>query len=437
MEQCTQLNTCLTPAICRIPNAHKRLEAVHRAWHEAQTNYQDADTFTIAINNAIQGLRNVTFALQSALRNKTQGFDEWYATWQSILRADEVSKWSVEARNFITKVGDLNAKSSVRIWELRTYDDVSEFRAQKMLHKQPDRHARVPILSSRTIYQEIAEHDRPDQNPLQAIGIERRWEVEPLADWELLDAISHCFTLLCRVVLDAEITLIPSAVGVAPIPLPARDTDALSRPQCMRPKETDRLTIVSAEDGVPRIQVRHKVERDEEIIAQLPARYGDIPMFPRNFQSPLDLVDTYMKVAKKLLATDGEHIRIAYYFKGNRVVHGETPVLSGRTDKYLHALNQAELVAELGADGFLEVAEAWHLENLESLSPDMPGIAEHPERKEILIVTACTANRCSLSKMTPFSHSAFGILFGETVTTEYTPNYLKPMLQVWDEMYPG
>src|SRR5690349_13674670 len=94
--------------------AFTRLEDSHRQWHQAEDEYFDPSGFRIALNGCIQTLRSVTFVLQKQ-KNKIDGFETWYQDWQKKLNADEVLKWSVQARNRIVKEGDLELHSILRV----------------------------------------------------------------------------------------------------------------------------------------------------------------------------------------------------------------------------------------------------------------------------------------------------------------------------------
>lgn len=50
---------------CPTPTAHKRLDEVHRFWHECLAAYQDPEEFRIKLNTCIQAARNTTFAMQN------------------------------------------------------------------------------------------------------------------------------------------------------------------------------------------------------------------------------------------------------------------------------------------------------------------------------------------------------------------------------------
>jgi hypothetical protein len=91
-------------AACPLAAVDQRLADGHRFWHQAETVYFDPDGFRLAAQSAIQTLRSVTFILQKN-KHAIAGFGQWYEGWQKRLRADELMRWIVDARNRIEKGG--------------------------------------------------------------------------------------------------------------------------------------------------------------------------------------------------------------------------------------------------------------------------------------------------------------------------------------------
>src|SRR6476620_4755237 len=93
---------------CPLATIDRRLNDLHRQWHDAEKVYFDPDAFRVAIQTAIQTLRTVTFILQSNKR-LIPDFEAWYSPWQDRMKADPLLRWMVDARNKIEKQGDLEA----------------------------------------------------------------------------------------------------------------------------------------------------------------------------------------------------------------------------------------------------------------------------------------------------------------------------------------
>lgn len=420
----------MAPSGCRIPAVHKRLEAAHRAWHSAKNDYNDPDNFTYGLNSAIQELRNVTFALQSALRGKIAGFDEWYKPWMEALKADPVCKWASDARTTITKIGDLDSSSTLTVWHLFTYDDVTAFRDLKLNRQARSGYSRKSILSNSEIAAMEAQssHTGPQ---VQAFGVERRWVVEELPEWDLLDALSHCYTFLAKLIIDCEQNLVRTSHGLPPYNYPEAFISETHSPECMRAKETDRLDVVSPQTGHTSIAHTKRIEVDPDIGPELEERYGPLEPITQNASSPLDLVDKLLQHAKRVLVADGSHMRFYQLFRGGTIVHGEVVELGDRTDKYLHSLRLAELATKYRADGFLEIAEGWVGSVAEAENYPAVEIEQQPNRKESLSVTAFTQKEGPLTKWVLFRRTAFGIVFSEEQTDYVEWNFLKPLAQAW------
>lgn len=97
---------------CPIVAVDRRLEDLHRFWHQAEEAYFDPDAFRVAIQAAIQTARTVTLVLQKN-RRLIPDFDKWYEHWRQKLASDALMAWMVDARNKIEKEGDLEAHSFV------------------------------------------------------------------------------------------------------------------------------------------------------------------------------------------------------------------------------------------------------------------------------------------------------------------------------------
>jgi hypothetical protein len=65
---------------CPLAAIDQRLADAHRLWHQAEAAYFDPDGFRLAIQNAIQTLRSVTFILQNH-KAIIPNFAEWYGDY--------------------------------------------------------------------------------------------------------------------------------------------------------------------------------------------------------------------------------------------------------------------------------------------------------------------------------------------------------------------
>ncbi|WP_395646282.1 hypothetical protein [Terricaulis sp.] len=76
---------------CPLAAVDRRLEDVHRFWHQAKEAYFDPDAFRAAIQAAIQNARTVTFVLQKN-KDLIPDFDNWYAGWQQKLGVNPLKR---------------------------------------------------------------------------------------------------------------------------------------------------------------------------------------------------------------------------------------------------------------------------------------------------------------------------------------------------------
>jgi hypothetical protein len=120
-------------AACPLAAIDQRLADAHRLWHQAEAAYFDPDGFRLAVQNAIQTLRSLTFIVQNH-KPVILDFVNWYGDyvdekrgkrgkWQERLHADPLMRWMVEARNKIEKRGDLESHSIVRAEIIASYYD--------------------------------------------------------------------------------------------------------------------------------------------------------------------------------------------------------------------------------------------------------------------------------------------------------------------------
>src|SRR5216684_1845400 len=99
-----QLKHPSAESVCPLAAIDKRLADAHTLWHQAEAAYFDPDGFRLAVQNAIQTLRTVTFILQK-YKAVITGFEQWYGTkdkpgqWQKRLGVDPLMRWMLNARN--------------------------------------------------------------------------------------------------------------------------------------------------------------------------------------------------------------------------------------------------------------------------------------------------------------------------------------------------
>jgi hypothetical protein len=178
---------------------------MHISSGQAEAAYFDPDGFRLAVQNAIQTLRSVTFILQSH-KGAIPNFDLWYGDyvnekhgkrgeWQVRLHADPLMRWMVEARNKIEKQGDLEAHSFVRAEIIVSYlDEGPRIEIPATLFQSPRNLLRTIPAGA------VGQHVRRNG----VLRLQRRWVENTLPDYELLDAIAIAFGKLTELVHEAH-----------------------------------------------------------------------------------------------------------------------------------------------------------------------------------------------------------------------------------------
>ncbi|MFI5024905.1 MAG: hypothetical protein ACHQRJ_25060 [Alphaproteobacteria bacterium] len=152
---------------------------MRQLWDDAAASYFDPDRFQLNLQNCITVSRTVTFILQ-ANKHEVEGFDEWYAQFPEIWRADPIMTWAKEARNVIEKRGDLETYSQVRAMIVAGYFDgpETEWIPQALFSSPQQIYASVP---KKYLIRHVLENG--------TLLIERRWVDRELPNVEVLEAL--------------------------------------------------------------------------------------------------------------------------------------------------------------------------------------------------------------------------------------------------------
>lgn len=185
--------------MCPLFRAEGRLKDSLYYWSEALEDYHNPEKFVRPLQAAIVNLRSVTFVLQSAKR-KVAGFEQWYSTCQHKMRSDPVMRWLVDRRNDIEKKGDIEPASKIRLTLCMDWlsEESREFDRPAMTSADE---------AARAFLKELDIIHAPEG---ALVRIQREWCHPALPDWELLDAIVHCYDFLQEVVLEGHILLEPN-----------------------------------------------------------------------------------------------------------------------------------------------------------------------------------------------------------------------------------
>lgn len=391
---------------CPLAAVDRRLEDVHRFWHQAKESYFDPDAFRAAIQTAIQNARTVTFVLQKN-KNLIPDFDNWYAGWREKLGANALMKWMVDARNRIEKQGDLEAHSFVSAEIVASHMDEGP-------HIQvPAKLSDAPLTLLKSIpTNALGEHIKSNG----ILRVRRRWIENTLPDRELLDAVADAYGQLSQLNYDAhrQMGLIgPVTTNVDTGQLYPED-DRGGRLPCMIGHEDSRTLDIWLATGQPLEfeEVKHEVDISEAPV--LEERYG---LNPRQMYA--DSGDTHdharalFAAARRMFEKDGYHITVFIFLRNGKpaaMPHELRPGEHGH--KYMMMRTLAHEGKRIGADAAILISESWTA----PFDPANPyrRVADAPDRREVLTLTAVSKTGEPLHMQAEILRENGNVTLGET-----------------------
>lgn len=367
---------------CPLHAVDRRLEDLHKHWHEAERGYFDPEHFRLSIQTAIQTLRTVTFIVQSNKR-LFSNFEPWYESWQDKLRSDPLMRWMVDARNKIEKQGDLDAHSFVRAEIIASYyDEGPRLEVSADLFQSPSE-----LISS--IPAEVL-RDHVFKNGI--LRIQRRWVENSLPDYELLDAVAIAYGRVAELVDDAhrELGLAPPSTKEGDIDRTQGKDSRAGRLPCMIGHDDARSHYVWLATGQS-MELREKtVEFERGDAERVVKKYGIDPkeIFQSTEPAPEATLNGLFITARKMFSVDGHHDTIAFLLSGARPLQMFKLVVQEHGEKYLVMRTLANEVIKYGADGVILIGEVWSA----SYDPSDPyrRAADAPEKAEFLTATLVT-----------------------------------------------
>lgn len=418
---------------CPLAAVDRRLDDLHRFWHQAERAYFDPDEFRLAIQAAIQTARQVSFVLQ---KNKEliPDFDKWYSDWQAKLAAIPLMKWMVEARNRIEKQGDLEAHSFISAEIVASHLD----EGPKI--QVPAKLSDAPLALVKSIPNSmLGEHIKKNG----ILRIRRRWIENTLPDRELLDAVATAYGQLAQLAYSAheQMGLIgPITTNVETgQKFPQADRDG--RLPCMIGHEDTRTLDIWLATGEPLEceEIETRLDR-AEVMAEAPRLknlYGVDPakMYPDS-GNVHDHARSLFEAARKMFDKDGYHITIAILLRNGRPVQFRElrPIEHGH--KFMMMRNLAQQAQKIGADATVLISESWAAP-ADPAKPYMRA-ANSPARREFLTATAASKDG------EPLMLKAEILREGEKVTLDETSEEadgahfaFAPLYEVWKKEIPS
>jgi hypothetical protein len=437
-EDVAEHTTSRQPA-CPTPTAHKRLDEGHRWWHGCLANYDDPPAFRANLNACLQALRNVSWVLQKE-HDLVPGFESWYPTWQETMKNDSTMRWLVKSRNRVVKSADLDLLSTATMRIVFAYSDVADVVAGSLPGGHQEVKKTIPLEARPPEYFKYVSDIPPGLRKQASLLIERRWVDKALPDWELLDALAHCYGVLSQMLDDAHKRVGGECLVAAASPDRPRLLDKIpaheGRLPCMvttleaRTSQYDlssgallgRASRAVSVDGVPPLsKLKRRYKLDE---------FVDVSSVNETIA---ELVDPLLSQAKKFLQKDKNHIFVVFLFKGLKCIGIDSVEFRDRSAKFAFSRELAARAAKEGITGLVTIGEVWQ----SKVVLDQDGVVvppeEVPDRREALEVYAEDDSGQYVSKLA-FFHRRFGrVIFDEDSENRESMenNFMAPIREVW------
>lgn len=395
----------------RIDATRGRLEQAHEHWHRALDSYPDVDSFVASVNALIPLLRSVTFVLQKGLA-KVEGFDAWYEEQRDRMRADDVMRWLVEARNHIEKVGDLELRSTARAKVLADW------------RGSPGHEFDVPPqLSPSDIAVWLAAKSVPEALKEEGVLlVERRWVTASLPDQELLDACAHAYAVLNEIVGDAEHRFGGRSA-------PAKGT----RLACMVVGSEARSAVLHLASGDLMAVERNPHRPTEADYARVEEKYGQVIRDLGKREDALEgRVSWQHRFARGMFLLDKRHRTIAFLFREGRPAGMVGMDAEDQQEKYVLMEALSKELLSTGADEVIITTEVWMAPLLPEGHPEAglrPG--QRTDRIEELATYGMdrAGHVCAFSS--EISRDADEVRLADAEPSELQPQTLLPAWRAW------
>ncbi|MBC8468596.1 MAG: SEC-C domain-containing protein [Planctomycetes bacterium] len=351
---------------CPLAQVDRRLEDVRLAWIETQKNYNEPDEFRRKLNECVTTLRSVTFVLQKH-KKVIPDFEAWYEKWQKSMRDDDVMVWLVRARNYIVKEGDLKtlsvANATVTLdWGMSIH--------QKLLVD--------PFLSTSLIAQMIRESIPIEKEKTDSalLEVERRWVDAQLPDYEVLDALSYCYSFIAKLLKDAHAQVgirgwCPYMKARGIIEIDQKRIEHLGgRPPCMVATRGMRTVMMKLSTGEEFSLMTYSKAFDQKDAEKAAKHYGvdtDVELFKKEPRDLRKEAEYWFSMAKVILTKDGYHIPMLILGPPNPEL--VQLVLEDHVDKHVMWGRVADRVEVSGAEWFMFIGEIWLRVPEEKLNP--------------------------------------------------------------------
>ena len=411
---------------CPFPSSHARLIEAHAHWHAALGAYHDPGQFMVALNAAIQAMRNVTFVMQQELSTRPD-LTEWYEEWRQRFIADPMMRWAVGARNQVVHASDLAAHSTARAW-------IGGERVQSEISERPVAPTATAAEVARQI--KLGDVDRVAQKE-GVLVVERRWVVAEFPEDELLDVLAHNFAELTALVEEAhskrgaDFGICEKAVDD---PCGGVKVNASGRISCMSVAKALRTSRRNLMDGAPiniAVATMRKRPLDE---SKLRTRYPTIDFDAGPTNSLFEEAALRHDMGRAMMETDGEHVTITWLFHDGELVDQMVIVAHDQRELFLAIERLATEAGTRGANQIILSAEGWEAD---ALSPEDPRATLRAEAREDRreVFTTCAMQRGGPNQTwrTPVERDgADRVVLGEVTTQIGVPLRFAPVIEEWE-----
>lgn len=399
---------------CPIAKAHQRLEDAHRSWHQAASNYAHPEAFRDGLNETVKALRGGTWALQQETR-LGHDFQKWHDSWHDRIRKDDVLTWLVQSHRHSVSESDLEPASTARVKLMPQGEGppLAEFTVP-------------PMTAPERIPRELRETRMgPVVNVAKTMVVERQWIADDLHQWEIMDALAHCYAALAEPLHEAHRS---RGRDLGPMPEPNPLAATLlgwlpGQPECMSLSAQSKMAVFQLKEGRllgPEQTTLEGEEGQPELLVD--ARGGEVDDEVPNpvKKDPLRRAAWYFEEARRRLTADGSYEqRVSLWVPGQEWV---SAVLStaDKQDRYQLWARIAHEVERSGAEAVLTIFEV---------------SGRKPAEGQRLVLAGETAQGAHRTFSANFERHGTQIRFGRTRIDDDGRRwyFLDPVREVWNK----
>jgi len=415
---------------CPIPDSHRRLDDVHAEWHDALDAYFDVHKFRRTYNSFLAAVQSTIDTVRRRKR-LIPGADEKLNTWEASLSTDRYHRWGDKARNLVIHEADLSLHSVA--W--MEYTTLRHNTISRRIDADPET-STEDLLTAFLM-------GTPEGIRSGLLRISRKWVANTLPDTELLEAGTHLYRNVARLVAAFHTGGEPDCSDLG---LPERscllNIKDFSLPTCMAWMPQAPLTQsvdIETRQGLA-VKVA-SIERDPEMTPEkLREHYGGYYELEGD---PIQVASRQMRRASLFLSVDSEALPwMMLYRAGEYVGAFQIAAAAGGPARIAVFQTMAERIRAVQADGFIFTSELWtgHKADTARTIHSHKGTFYdlRPERDEALVVVAATRDGRRLMMLREFSRDNLGWpVLGKISTFSQLTAEWRPVLAALNQLPTG